>query len=151
MFICPIKTPVLVTQHFGERPSVYKQFGLKGHNGVDLRAPVGTLIYAPIGGVAEVHDQGKKGYGLYVRIKNPEYECVLAHLSKAAFQGIHEVHVGDPIGLSGNTGFSTAPHVHFGVRKLNSDGTVKDKANGFAGYLNIEPFTIAWSNLLTDK
>lgn len=151
MFLCPIKTPVFVTQHFGVRPEVYKQFGTKGHSGIDFRAKVGTPLFAPLGGVAEVRDQGNGGYGLHIRIKNTEYECVIAHLSKANFNDMKEVRVGDPIGFSGNSGFSTAPHVHFSIRKLNKDGTIMDKGNGFAGYLDIEPFTIVWTNLLTDK
>ena len=118
-FIHPVDK-VSITQHFGENPQTYAQFGLKGHNGIDYRtrfvdSPLGRrYVLAPAAGtIEEVGNQGTKGYGftkLYVK---------LGLLVKK----------GDRIALSGNTGFSSGPHIHWGWRPKNLDSK-----NGFAGY-----------------
>lgn len=128
---------IYVTQHFGERPEVYKQFGLKGHNGTDFRTrfwdtPLARRYVVSVmdGTVIEVGNQGKKGYGIFVRIRHRGTEqTVSAHLTKPYVFVGQKVVAGQRIGLTGNTGFSSGPHLHFGWRpdkwKQN---------NGFAGY-----------------
>lgn len=111
-----------ITQIFGVNRSRYSHFkvdgvSLLGHNGIDFGTPVDTPIQAVAEGrVVEVADEGDKGYGRYVKLSHPWGESLYAHLS------IHRVSVGDRvvagqiIGLSGNTGNSTGPHLHFGLR-----------------------------------
>jgi len=138
-----------VTQGFGERPEVYKQFGLKGHNGLDMRAKIGTSIYAPFEGVAKVINDSN-GYGLHIKIRKDNLECVLGHLSSVLIQDGQIVYLGQKIGLTGNSGFSTAPHLHFGIRYLNQDGNVKDQNNGYAGYIDQKDLVITWKGGLND-
>lgn len=140
MILSPRQGQIVVTQKFGERPEVYKRFGLKGHNGIDFRAPVGTPLFAPIEGEITKADEGDGGYGKHIRIKSGNKEVVIGHLSAFANFG-SSVSLGDPIGFSGNTGFSTAPHIHLGVRKLK-DGQVVDAGNGFAGYFDVLPYIL---------
>ena len=152
MFLCPIKQESpYITQYFGERPSVYNRFGLKGHNGLDFRCKSGTLLSSPIDGVVFTGDEGRDGYGKYIRIKNGEYDVILAHLSKIEIRAGSKVKVGDPLAFSGNTGFSSAPHLHFGVRKLDSSGIIVNKNNGFAGYLDFFPFVVVWAKTLNES
>lgn len=145
MLLSPLKgEPPFITQEFGKNPQIYKQFGLKGHNGLDIRAKSGTQLYAPIEGVVSVGNQGSKGYGKFIRIRNNTNECILAHLSKIEVQDGQLISLGDPIGKSGNTGFSTAAHLHFGLRKVKS-GKILNEGNGFSGYLNQLPYMLVWN------
>jgi len=109
-----------ITQQFGLNPQIYSQFGMKGHNGLDFGIPVGTKIFASEHGVCRIKDSGIAGYGLHVKVRNPHKasECVYAHLNRASVVDGHVVNPGDVIGYSGNSGFSTGPHLHFGRRLL---------------------------------
>ena len=157
MIPCPIAGSISsgprLVQHFGERPEVYKQFGLKGHSGLDYTGPVkGALvpIYSPIRGVvAEIGNQGTAGYGLFIRLRSLDMddqgrkqEVVLAHLSDVSKKLKLNMYVPlyDEIGRMGNTGFSTGPHLHWGLRFLNSFNAVLNYDNGFKGYVDFEPF-----------
>ncbi|MEA2043289.1 MAG: M23 family metallopeptidase [Bacteroidota bacterium] len=89
---------------------------MKMHTGIDLTAPTGTKIYAPGDGV--VFRTGRAGgYGNHVRINHGYgYVTVYGHLSKILVRPGQKVKRGDVIGLVGNTGLSTAPHLHYEVR-----------------------------------
>ena len=92
------------------------------HNGVDFLAPTGVPIHAADGGVvASVESPGQSGgYGNFVCIQHrPNLATCYAHLSAFA-AGIRpgaRVWRGQVIGLVGSTGSSTAPHLHFEVRR----------------------------------
>ena len=86
MILCPIQNKWIqlrpyITQEFGKNPQVYSQFGLKGHNGIDLRAKVGTPLFAPFEGKVKAGNQGDKGYGKYIRIYKDNLEVILGHLT----------------------------------------------------------------------
>lgn len=130
-----------ITQAFGKNPQIYSKFDLDGHNGLDFRAfkPDGSRCYTP--GFSEVfapHD-GKiienlysNGYGYYIKIENKVEGSVLAHLSEPSVAGIGtEVKEGQFIGYQGNTGFSTAIHLHWGYYLFP-----RDRSNGYNGYIN---------------
>ena len=128
MILCPLQNVGLlrkewiqvrpyITQKFGLNPDMYEQFGLDGHNGTDFRAKIGTQVFSPIDGKVKVK-KDESGYGWHVKIRGGEREIVLGHLSKFNVIDGQSVHMGDRIGLTGNTGFSTAPHLHFGLRRL---------------------------------
>lgn len=139
-FIHPIDK-VYVTQRFGENPKVYAQFGLKGHNGLDYRtrfvdSPLGRrYVVAPAAGtIEEVGNQGTKGYGIYCRIRHEDgSQSTLGHFTKLYVSKGQVVKKGENIALSGNTGFSSGPHIHWGWRPKNWNAN-----NGFAGYENQE-------------
>ncbi len=155
MIILPIQGKVRVTQRFGGNAQIYKQFGLIGHNGIDFTGEFpGVLvpIYSPIEGeIIEVGDEGKKGYGKFVRIRTDQLdgkerkkEVVLAHFSQFA-SGIKKgtfVYLYDKIGIMGNTGFSSGPHLHMGLRFLSKNDGVLDHKNGFKGYVDFLPYLL---------
>lgn len=123
---------------------MYAQFGLKGHNGLDLAVVTGTPVVAPMDGKIKVGDDGNTGYGKYVKIRNGERirEVVLGHLSKINVLDGSQVNMGDIIGYSGNTGFSTGAHLHIGLRFLKKGSgdiykwEVENYSNGFLGYVD---------------
>jgi len=85
------------------------------HAGVDIGVPVGTPVRAPIGG--EVQWAGWLGdYGIAVVLANGPVRVILAHLSAPAVAVGQVVAPGEVVGLSGNTGRSTGPHLHLEVR-----------------------------------
>ncbi|MBE0662177.1 MAG: M23 family metallopeptidase [Bacteroidales bacterium] len=90
----------------------------KFHEGVDFTAPVGTEIYATGDGVVTKVERLKVGYGNYVVINHGfSYETLYAHLSKFNVKRGQQIKRGQVIGYVGNTGKSTAPHLHYEVRR----------------------------------
>ena len=75
----------VVTQMFGRNPSAYAAYGLPGHEGIDLRAPAGSAIYAVADGtVRAVHANLAHPYGLHVRIDHADgYQTIYAHLTRS--------------------------------------------------------------------
>lgn len=85
------------------------------HKGLDYACPVGTSIMASSGGVVSAAGWSS-GYGYCVRIQHPDgRETRYAHLSKILVHAGQQVKQGEKIALSGNTGRSTGPHVHFEI------------------------------------
>jgi murein DD-endopeptidase MepM/ murein hydrolase activator NlpD len=107
-----------VTQLWGERATYYGQWGLAGHNGIDVAMPEGTLLRALWDGenVHTGYDPG--GYGWYVVYSTPWGGSYLyAHLSDTGGHPVGEpTKAGDPLCFSGNSGNSTGPHLHLGIR-----------------------------------
>lgn len=101
--------------------------GAGSHPGVDIRVPVGTPIRSIANGIVEQVREDSGGYGLYVVIRhphvpdpeNPKKTTVLhsayAHLSSQLVKEGDIVDKGQQIGLSGQSGFVTGPHLHFQV------------------------------------
>jgi murein DD-endopeptidase MepM/ murein hydrolase activator NlpD len=91
----------------------------KLHTGIDFTAPTGTPIYATGDGVVS-NDPRKReaGYGTFVVIDHGYgYETLYGHMSKANVRIGQKVKRGQIIGFVGNTGTSTAPHLHYEVIK----------------------------------
>jgi murein DD-endopeptidase MepM/ murein hydrolase activator NlpD len=86
------------------------------HAGVDVPAPVGTPIYAADSGVVRLAGP-TGGYGNYVCIQHTRtLSTCYAHQSRILVRAGRTVRAGQVIGLTGNTGFSTGPHLHFETR-----------------------------------
>lgn len=101
-----------ITSKFGYRtdPKTGKQNAL--HNGIDLAVPLNTPIKSPISGIVDAVISGGDG-GNQVIIKHDNgYKTGYAHLNKVLVKKGDKVKQGDVIGLSGNTGKSTGPHLH---------------------------------------
>lgn len=139
----PFRGPLRITQNFGENPQIYRQFGMSGHNGIDYGMPTGTEIVAATDGtITVVSDQGNAGYGKYVRLRtNDNYELTYGHLQRAEVTVGQQVLRGDLIALSNNTGFSTGPHLHFGVRQfVAGTNTIANYNNGYKGAIDPQAF-----------
>jgi hypothetical protein len=115
IFQWPLNGPI--TQRFGANPLSYRVFGLAGHNGLDLGVLEGTPVKAAAAGTVNRACMDGSGYGNHVRIQHDEDSVTLyAHLSTMKVKVGQQVKAGQVIGLSGNTGNSTGPHLHFEVR-----------------------------------
>lgn len=106
-----------VTQWWGENPYSSLGYGEAGHNGIDFGCMVGTPVVAMAAGRVTQALEAKTGYGVRVRIAHNDgvYVSLYAHLSKLLVRNGEMVTRGQTIGLSGNTGNSTGPHLHFGL------------------------------------
>jgi len=103
---------IYITSNFGMRDLN----NMWWHNGTDFRASTGTPVYSIDNGIVKVAKNNPTGYGLYVAIDHGEYGSLYAHLSKYVVTDGQSIKAGDLIGYSGNTGSSTAPHLHFEIR-----------------------------------
>lgn len=83
------------------------------HKGVDYGVPVGTPIIAPSDGIVEHVAYQARGAGRYIKLKHGHITTVYMHLSKALVKPGQRVKKGERIALSGNTGGSTGPHLHY--------------------------------------
>lgn len=89
---------------------------MKFHEGMDFSAPVGTPVYATADGIVKT-SSWQSAYGNMIEIDHGfNYTTRYAHLSKLIAHVGKTVHRGDLIGLVGNTGKSTGPHLHYEVR-----------------------------------
>jgi murein DD-endopeptidase MepM/ murein hydrolase activator NlpD len=92
----------------------------KHHKGVDLTAQRGTPIYAPADGVVEVVRSNRHGFGNLLKIRHAfGFSTLYAHLEDFKVKSGYFVHKGELIATSGNTGLSTAPHLHYEVHFLD--------------------------------
>jgi murein DD-endopeptidase MepM/ murein hydrolase activator NlpD len=93
-----------------------QEYGV-AHPGLDIAVADSTPVRASGGGlVVEVSDTPE--YGTMIRLSHPDgYETLYGHLSQVLVKKGDKVALGAIIGLSGNTGRSTAPHLHFEMRK----------------------------------
>lgn len=105
-----------ITDKFGYRPRRGRQ-----HLGLDIRIKTGDTIRAAFDGKVRISRYERRGYGHYLVIRHPNgLETLYGHLSKKLVAENDIVHAGDPIGLGGNTGRSTGPHLHFETRILGN-------------------------------
>lgn len=99
---------------FGRR-SAPKRGASTYHKGVDWATPTGTAVVASSGGVVAKAGWGS-GYGYVVYINHPDgRQTRYGHLSKVLVSAGQTVSQGQKIALSGNTGISTGPHLHFEI------------------------------------
>lgn len=112
-----------VTSEFGKRKKPCPTCS-DDHKGIDLRAPVGSPIYANQNlQVSRVVNNGDLGYGkaLYVKDPNdPSKEYIFGHLddnNPGGYKVGQTIPAGSLMGYSGATGVNGQPHVHYEVRK----------------------------------
>ncbi len=96
----------------------------RGHSGVDISIPVNQPIFSVMSGRVVHVSHHPRGYGNFVVISNGNYNITLAHLSAVNVRVGDMVTHGDVIGLSGNTGMSTGPHLHMEIRRREPDGKI---------------------------
>lgn len=105
-----------ITQKFGENPEVYSKFGKPGHNSIDFGMPTGTPIFAAADGVVAKIGWDAAGYGNYLILQHQGFQTLYARLNRVLVKYRDTVQEGDHIADSGNTGFSSGPHLHFELR-----------------------------------
>lgn len=109
-----------ITQGFGANPEIYGKWGLPGHEGLDIRAPMNTNIYACANG--EVFKIEKNPdlhpYGKHIRIRHANgYRTVYAHLIEVLVKEGQKVNAKQLIGKADSTGNSTGSHLHLTLKK----------------------------------
>lgn len=109
-YVMPV--PGYVTSNYGYRPRFKRT-----HKGIDLKLQMNDTVVAAFEGKVRIVSYEAKGYGNYVVIRHPNgLETVYGHLNRHLVKEDQVVRAGDPIGLGGNTGRSTGPHLHFETR-----------------------------------
>jgi len=133
--IYPVNGPI--TQLFGENPQFYKRWGYAGHNGIDWGIPNGTPVKAAADGTVDKVGFENGGYGNFVRMShkdgNTTYNTYYAHLHSTSVQAGQKITAGTVVGLSNNTGASTGPHLHFGIK-------IDGQNPAYKGYLDPMPY-----------
>lgn len=108
----PLKE-IFITSPFGVRTDPFTKRKTR-HNGIDLRACY-EPVYAMLAG--EVVGTGKdKRSGNYVTLRHGGFTVSYCHLSRVSVRKGARVRAGDPLGVSGNSGRSTGPHLHLTVK-----------------------------------
>lgn len=103
-----------VTSRFGTR-------GTRFHYGIDLGIKYGDTIRASFSGRVRMVHYDRRGYGRYVVIRHDNgLETLSGHMSRTLVHENDSVTAGQPIGLGGNTGRSTGPHLHYEMRFLGN-------------------------------
>lgn len=128
-FIKPLRTKLYVTSRYG-----YRNHPITGryrlHEGIDFRAATGTRVYASKTGTI-TYAARKGGYGKTVSIQHEDdFSTAYGHLSRIYVSVGDFVRQGQLIGLTGSSGRSTGPHLHFEVR-------YKGKSENPARYLDL--------------
>lgn len=130
----PFKGDYQISNKFGEHSENQKikdkdvKLGLSGHDGYDIGMPMETPILAVDDGVVESRNSD---YGMTLVLKHEWGETLYGHLSDITVEVGQKVTKGQEVALSGNSGLTTGPHLHFGM-KLNDS---KDD-NGYRGFVN---------------
>ncbi|MGN0729231.1 peptidoglycan DD-metalloendopeptidase family protein [Treponema sp.] len=116
IFSNPLKSKYRLTSRFGSRADPFTGIASK-HTGIDMACPIGTPIYSSMSGKI-AYTGFSSVFGNYVIINHYDgYQTLYAHMSKILVQKGASVGQGEKIGLVGNTGYSTGPHLHFTVYK----------------------------------
>ena len=129
-----------ISQYFGGNYSRYAQYGLAGHDGIDFTVPINTPVFAGVHGVILATGNDPNGYGYYVKIFDGAQDLliVMAHLTgwELPIKPGFKVNPTTKIGVTGNTGNSTSPHLHLGFADTDSGGNKINRANGYDGWKN---------------
>ena len=126
--ISPLDHYKRITSNFGKRYNPLKRKE-DFHKGIDFSAEIGTPVQSTAAGTVISVTNSVGGYGKKIEVEHSEgFVTRYAHLSEIKVKEGDLVTLGQVIGLSGNTGFSTAPHLHYEVIK---DGQPQDPLNYF--------------------
>lgn len=116
----PYIRPVNVTMRLGDGMKFREKHPVLGsprwHFGQDFCCPIGTEVHATGAGIVAYAGNDHDGYGIKVVIDHGYgYRTIYGHLSEFNVRRGQKVTRGDFIGLSGNTGTSTGPHLHYQI------------------------------------
>jgi len=149
---------IVITQNFGYTKFALSQgaYANNMHNGMDLGTPVGSNLYAPLSGTIRAVGNtdtvpGCYSWGKWILIDHPNgLSTLFAHLSHIGVTKGQQVKTGDIVGYTGNTGYSTGPHLHYTLyvteavqvkqfsefKSVTSCGAALSPFSAIEGYLN---------------
>ena len=118
-----------LNSQYGYRTNPFGGSSHEFHSGIDFKGNIGDSVKATGDGVVEKADY-HNGYGKCVIIRHEHgYSSLYGHLSEVNVTVGQKVKSGDVIGLVGNTGRSTGPHLHYEIRKIGTDINPNDYLN----------------------
>lgn len=116
VFAWPLDNPT-ISSFYGYRADPFAPGEVRFHAGIDLAAPYGRLVRASAAGLV-LHAGWAGGHGKSVTIEHPDgYRSVYSHLATIMTDVGLVVEQHAPIGLVGDTGRATGPHLHFEIRR----------------------------------
>jgi len=142
---------IRISQWFGPSNVSYRDYGMIGHNGIDIAAPKLTPIYAAHDGYVIEADTKPTGYGIRVTQYFEEdgigWELHYGHMDHHQFPDItynrnlrdRLIKAGEVIGYVDSTGNSSGHHLHFGVRQYKN-GQLLNHNNGYLGGIDPRPY-----------
>ncbi|PID84684.1 MAG: hypothetical protein CSA11_09330 [Chloroflexi bacterium] len=146
-----------INQYFGANPQNYAQFGLPGHEGIDIMAPSNSKVFAVAPGKIKWIWNNPQGhnYGNHVRIEHIDgYETIYAHLQEIFVEKGQHVEAGSLLGLADNTGNSFGSHLHItlkhrGETQGNWPSNIIDPTPFLLPLLGVQkpagPYTDSWA------
>lgn len=140
-YIWPIEGDIWITSFYGEQREEYD--GDSFHYGIDIDCPEGTDVMAADGGTV-IYNATTRSYGTMIIIDHQNgYHTCYAHLSETLCDIGDEIYQGQLIAYSGNSGVSTAPHLHYEMR---ANETTVDPLD----YLPYKVFYLERANMTID-
>lgn len=141
-------SPFKITQEFGNNPAYYGQFGLKGHEGIDLIPTTSDwAVFCLADGVVVTDDDiagdpRTDAYGKFVTIWHPSIKkaTMYCHLAENYVSLNQQLKEGQALGKMGATGNSTGPHLHLNLFDVDDNGVRLNRNNGYLGGINPKPF-----------
>ena len=135
-----------ISQRFGTNPDgypdFYKQFGYKGHNGIDFYGAKNDFVFSSCDGRVTTAQYDSTGYGNLVIVADSEGgQHFYAHLNSISVAVGDYINTGRLIGYMGNTGnvignaYSDGTHLHYGYRPATYDVN-----NGYGGFIDPMPY-----------
>ena len=138
-----LKEDFPISQGYGENIEYYKSITngalANGHEGLDIKTPNGTELFAPFDGVILRDSFDAKVYGTFLVIWDP-IQCIglwFCHLKDTPVQFGERVKVGQLIAHTNNTGRSSGPHCHVNLVETDREANRINTDNGFEGFLNL--------------
>lgn len=137
--VWPVPNHYYVTSEWG-----YRNYDSEMHYGIDIRCDEAVVVAAVTGTVEDFTETGGTGYGIVLKARGREFYVYYFHLKEDSYlvEIGDVVEAGDPIAISGNTGNSSGPHLHFELRRE------KDKNKSYNPIEVYHPDDIrsAWTN-----
>lgn len=130
----PVSGVFTKTFLFGEAPSWYVNQFKEPHNGIDYGVPIGTPVQVCDDGLLAWVDSVPDYDGCGLILTHSWGQSIYWHTSKIIATFGPVIPKGQLIALSGNTGFATGPHLHFGIKVFGQEN------NGMRGYVDPEPY-----------
>ncbi len=133
----------LIEQPFGVHPDLYRRWGLPGHEGLDIRAPMNTSVYACEDGTVFMTNDQENGhpYGIHLRIRHRQgYQTIYAHLARHYLKVGQQVTRGQKIGDADSTGNAAGSYLHLTLKREGA--TAAGETSFPRDILNPTPFLI---------